>query len=559
MHFDDRLATVLRLPATSRAIARIQFRQLIDLLGRGYIEQSSSDMREAALARLDELAALIPAAERAALLREPMMRLAHAELVARLVTAESDVAIAAIGAADLSDADWLELIPALPVRARGILRHRRGFAPEVEALLERLGIGDRGLPPMVTPPSATQVSERPQRPELVVLEGGAGENSRRRPREEPSTAGIGAIVRRIEAFRTARTGENGEADATPVANGSAAVSSRTLVLALDFTTDDLGRVDWAEGPLAPGLVGRLLGETRDEPIRQAIRQRQPLREATLVLSGAPGIAGEWRLDALPRFGGTAGRFVGYAGRLRRLPPQAEPAAALSSTADSMREVLHELRTPANAIQVAAEIIQQQLYGPAPHEYRALAAAIAGDTAQILAGFEELDRLVRLEAGTLFTSGGECDLGKLVCETVDRLNAWTTPRDSGFHLPDSEQQLTVGLDHEEAARLVWRLLAAIAGVSRAGEITDLALSTDQTFATLTIDVPPALAERFDQAAAGQPLDLVRSLSAGIFGVGFTLRLAAAEAAAAGGRLVREGARFSLILPGLTLAAAGHTQA
>ena len=58
-------------------------------------------------------------------------------------------------------------------------------------------------------------------------------------------------------------------------------------------------------------------------------------------------------------------------------------------------MLHELRTPVNAIQGFAEVIQQQLFGPTPHEYRALAAGIAGDAARILSAFEELDRLAGL--------------------------------------------------------------------------------------------------------------------------------------------------------------------
>ena len=33
MHFDDRLGTVLRLRADGKAVQRIQFRQLLDLLG----------------------------------------------------------------------------------------------------------------------------------------------------------------------------------------------------------------------------------------------------------------------------------------------------------------------------------------------------------------------------------------------------------------------------------------------------------------------------------------------------------------------------------------------
>jgi hypothetical protein len=560
MHFDDRLDTVLRLTASGPAMARIQFRQLVDLLGRATDQSGSADARSAAFARLNALATVTPPAERAAILRESGARLTNPELVAYLATDEPEVASAAITAADLSPAQWLALIPTLPVRARGILRHRQGYGPEVEALLERLGIGDRGLPP------AEVVAERPQRPELVVVEGGAATGSSRRARrEEPSTAGIGAIVRRIEAFRRTRTNpdeaEPGESARAPLE----AAGTLPLAAALDFTTDAEGCIDWADGSMAPALVGIVLASTRqadeEAPLGLAMRHRQPLRDVSLVLAGAPALAGHWRLDAVPRFTGPDRRFLGYAGRLRR-PYRQDFADGASDTnaADSMREVLHELRTPANAIQVAAEIIQQQLYGPAPHEYRALAAAIAGDTAQILAGFEELDRLVRLESGALGMSSGECDLGALVLETVARLRAWTHPRGSGFTVPDTKPQLTAALEREEAARLVWRLLAALAGVSATGECLDLSFASQGGRVILSIDMPATLAERLEEAVkADQRVELVRSLSAGIFGIGFTLRLATAEAAAAGGALLRDGTRLHLALPGLTPAAAGHTQA
>jgi hypothetical protein len=553
MHFDDRLATVMRLPASSQAMARIQYRQLLDLLGGD--EHAELSASEPALARIVELGALIPAPERAALLKEPAFRIASPALVARLATLEPEVASAAITAADLSEAQWIALIPSLPVQARGILRHRRGFGPKVEALLERLGIGDRGLPPVAN------TSRQSQRPELVVVEGGGGTIPRRRVREEPSAAGIGAIVRRIEAFRTARSDAEEAGDfGVGGASSSRSAKAQTAVLALDFTTDADGRLDWADGVLASSVIGFRLAGIIGEVHQAALRDRLPLRGLDVLIPGAPSLAGAWRLDALPSFVGPDGRFAGYAGRLRRLPVSAPSARAEpSTTADSMREVLHELRTPANAIQVAAEIIQQQLYGPAPHEYRALAAAIAGDTAQILAGFDELDRLVRLESGALRLAIGTCELGTLVFETVERLQAWTAARGSGFRMADRPPALMVGLDADEVARLLWRLLAAFAGMAQDGETIDLAFSRSASRITLFIETSPALGERLkDAMTAGRPFELARSLSAGMFGVGFTLRLAAAEAAAAGGMLTRVGERFALTLPGLTTAAAGHTQ-
>jgi two-component system OmpR family sensor kinase len=565
MHFDDRLATVLRLPASGEAMARIQFRQLVDLLGAGSDKLGSVPVVSEALARLQQLESVIPAADRARMLREPMTRLANPRIVAQLASAEPEVASAAIAAADLTESEWAELIPALPVRARGILRHRRDLSSRVEALLERLGITDRGLPP-----AAPSTEDRRGRPELVVFEGGgagpmpeAVQNRVSHPQDEREGAGIGAIVRRIEEFRKARATapEDTAREGSPA---SGVVRLPRSVNVLDFTTDDQARISWADTFLAPGLVGHRFagehGDTSAAGLNSAMRQRQPLRGALVNLDGAAGLSGHWRLDALPRFD-AGGRFLGYAGRLRRTPVAARAEdESTGSAGDSMRQVLHELRTPANAIQIAAEIIQQQLYGPAPHEYRALAAAIAGDTAQILAGFDELDRLVKIESGALKPAPGACDLSELVVETVGRLRAWTDPRDSGFAMPEPLQRLHVGIDCEDALLLVWRLLAAVASATAPGEKLTLGMTENEKNAVLTIELPETLAARLEEARnSGQAIEAARSLSAGMFGLGFTLRLAGAEAAAAGGALERVGAQFRLSLPGLTPAAASHTQA
>lgn len=554
MHFDDRLATVLQMPVQGSAMARIQFRQLLDILARDEQRAEHGDALDAAFARLDELAREIPASERAAVLREPMMRIANPELIEHLAADDPEVAIAAIGAADLSDADWLDLIPELPVQARGILRHRSDFSPAVLTLLDRLGISDRGLPGAT---SAT-APERTGRPELVVLQGGGGTLARAPMSDDSGGAGIGAIVRRIEEFRKARAGADtaGDSELLPLEG-----LVRATMRAVDFSTNAAGRIDWAEGALGSSLVGTLLSGlgTHAPDLGQVIRTRQPLRNRVVALPGSPDLAGEWRLDALPQFAPVDGRFLGYAGRLRRSATSSAPALA-AAEGDSMRQVLHELRTPANAIQIAAEIIQQQLYGPAPHEYRALAASIAGDTAQILAGFDELDRLVKLENGSQVPAAGLCDLSVIVDETVVRLQAWTAPHGSGFDLPESAPSLNVGIDEEEISRLVWRLLAGLVGLTAPGEALGIGLAHDGDNAVLTIHMPEPMADRLDAAMnGGQPVDAARALSSGMFGIGFTLRLAAAEAAAAGGKLRRVAGTLRLTLPGLTPTAYRHTHA
>jgi two-component system, OmpR family, sensor kinase len=101
MLFDDRLATVLRNPASSEAIARAQFRQLLDLLGT-LPNEARSDTVDAAYMRLVELAAAIPASERAAILEEPVLRLRSPRLVSQLALAEPAVARAATARAELA-------------------------------------------------------------------------------------------------------------------------------------------------------------------------------------------------------------------------------------------------------------------------------------------------------------------------------------------------------------------------------------------------------------------------------------------------------------------------
>src|SRR5690606_16652060 len=121
----------------------------------------------------------------------------------------------------------LDLIPALPLRARGIARHRRGLGPRVEGLLARLGVADRGLPPAAVPTEA----------------------------EQPRIDEIGAIVRRIEAFRrTRQLAEHeigGEAPLLPLGDIGA---PRRPLDAFDFATDAEGRIVWAEAPMAPAVV-----------------------------------------------------------------------------------------------------------------------------------------------------------------------------------------------------------------------------------------------------------------------------------------------------------------
>jgi hypothetical protein len=532
MHIDDRLATVLRARVGGVVAARTQFRQLVDLLGTLPSDARGTQV-DAAWVRLAEVSSAIPAAERAAALHEPGLRLRSPRLVAELARTEPAVASAAIRAARLAEAEWLDLVPALPIPVRSLVRQRRDLGPRVEALMGRLGIAPRAL----------QASANAQK---------IAANDVQAP-STPAPEGIGAIVQRIEEFRKRRA-EGGHMPASAQPAEAAASVPATPLATFAFACDESGRIGWADPSAAPAVTGlRIAARDPASPaqssaaVGEAFRRRQPIRAGRVDLCGAPAIAGQWQIDATPLFD-EFGRFNGYQGRCRR-PAAAGSASATQrpdSESDKLRQLLHELRTPVNAIQGFAEVIQQQLFGPTPHEYRAHAAAIAGDAARMLAGFDELERLAKLDAHAMQLEPGQCDLAAIISALSQQLDAHMSQRGGGIDLMMDPGVMPVALEATEVERLVWRLLATLASAAAPSERLKLRLRRKRGLLRLTIALPATLSlqdDLFHAAATTKP----SPLSAGMFGAGFALRLAATEARAAGGGLERRDAKLRLELP------------
>lgn len=557
MHFDDRLDTVLRQPAAGRTMQRIQFRQLLDLLGTAPASAAGEGI-DAAHARLAELSQAIPPTERAAMLREPGPRLRNPQLLALFMAGDPGVAAAAVTKAELSEDQWLDLIPALPVRLRALVRQRRGLGDEAIALLDRLGVPGRALPP----------AAEAAKPDQPAPSSAPDETPESEPIEE-----IGAIVRRIEAYRKTRLLHETQGGQQTGAGGVALAVVPAEVF--DFATDAQGHIVWADRTCAPAAIGlRLAARDAESPLQpapaliEAFRDRQPIRNMAATIDGGPLLAGHWRVEAMPRFERAGGRFAGYIGRMRRSARVPEAVVAPRSSqdeADRLRQMLHELRTPVNAIQGFAEVLLYQLYGPTPHEYRALAASIAGDGARILAGFDELERLVKLECDALRLEGGESDLAALVTAALAQLTTATATRGSGFLAEIETDEMPVALARVDAERLVWRLLATLANGAVPGEMLKLRLRERAGEVRLTVRLPASLAHLDDEAlfqtggSSQQQAQPQQVLSAGMFGTGFALRLAATEARAASGSLDRRGDKLRLVLPGLTAEAESHSQA
>ena len=562
MHFDDRLATVLHHRAAGERAARVQFRQLLDLLGET-ADDADPGLTRAAFRRLDALALLIPVAQRERIAGECSARIRNPHLLAWLAGSEPGVALAALSRASLETAQWTALIPELPIRARGLLRHRRNLPAPALALLERLGVHDRGLPQPGSEPWA-ESDPAPARAdsEPVALDLG------RFPAEdyvlgaEPGpdsgaivhdASNLGALVKRIEDFQRARErrSQTAAADAPRLPLGGEAVEdeARPALTSFLFTTDDSGRIDWAEPSAAALVVGTLLaapGAGAADSFARGFSLRRPVAGATVELGGAEPAAGQWVVEGAPRFVGQGGRFRGYVGRFRR--PAAAPADTRAIRAsDRVRQLLHELRTPVTAIQGFAEVIQQQTVGPVPHEYRALAAGIAGDAARMLAGFAELERLALLEAGTQELVEGTTDFVSIARRQVAQLQTVLSPRVSRLDANWELSEARVPLAPETAETLAWRFLGTLASATAAGEKLALELTAEDDRMRLVAQLPAALAHCEDVFAAEvRPTGGV--LGTGLLGAGFALRLARAEARAVGGDLERAGpGRMILTLP------------
>ncbi|MEM6856599.1 MAG: histidine kinase dimerization/phospho-acceptor domain-containing protein [Pseudomonadota bacterium] len=572
MFFDDRLSTVLRQEGTSEAAKRTQFRQLLDILGNRKFGPAGGRDRSliaAAWLRMDALGRSIPAAERAAMIREPSWRFRSADLAAHLADFEPEVASAALNRAQLSAEDWPALIARLPLPARRYLRLREDLPLDAQALLDRLGVQGLGLPsPSAGGGEAAKSDEPGDAFELdidaIIEEATSAPIDPVNQPEPPDPietgrSEISALVERIALFK--RNREASDTDALidsersprlPLGEGEMLVHKRST--GFGFCADAAGRIEWAEAEVAPMVIGtrlvapQVLGETGGlGPLERAYLQRQPLIQRRAHLAGAPAIDGEWSVDAEPRFT-EEGHFTGYVGRFRR-PDGDDPNGAdgPSREADRIRQLLHELRTPVTAVQGYAEVIQQQLFGPAPHEYRALAATIAVDAARILAGFEELDRLSRMEMGAAAIEAGESDLAALVDRTATQLSQVLAPRMAGISVEiGADAPVCVSIAGDEAELLIWRIMATLGAGCSAGETLSALLFKEAGRARLICDLPRELLASEDIFSAEvKPSET--AINAGVFGAGFALRLARAEARAAGGDLAQDKERVTLTLP------------
>jgi signal transduction histidine kinase len=212
----------------------------------------------------------------------------------------------------------------------------------------------------------------------------------------------------------------------------------------------------------------------------------------------------------------------------------------------MRQMVHELRSPLNAINGFAELIEGQFFGPVAHHYRALARSIVGDAAQLAGTFDDFDVAARLDMGIVTPGEGESDIVPSVHAALSQLSSYLAARNSTVVI-DGMEELTVAMPESDARRLVTRFISSIA--HHLGEQAQLVgrvvQNNGQGFASVILDVPST--DELDAIAQRALVDAGTDEHQGVIGIEFTLRLIDRLAAMYGGSLQRNEGQFILNLP------------
>ena len=548
MRFDDSLDTVLGADMATSFGAQSAWRQLTDLIGR---RRAAPDAR--VIERLRAIRRRVPMPTRAASARNLAFANPPAELVRLFAEDEPSVAAPVIAVARLTGEEWRAMLPDLPPTSRSLLRHRRDLPAETVRALDSFGSSDFALPQpdgasWREPEPATSAVEA-----FVSDRAAAGDNPRHG--ESPAIAPandagpapaprgpfqIADLVARIDAYQR----DHGELGRPP-----RAIDSDEPIDHFCFETDATGTIRWVDGAPREPLIGVLLGTGSaqvDGVVSGAFRRRASFVDARLVIAGASPAAGQWQVSATPAFDPATGRFTGYRGVARRprADQRAEPMARNAPSPEALRALVHELRTPTNAISGFAEMIEAQVLGPAPDVYRERAGAIRHDTHDLIAAIDDIDTAARIEQDALVLRPGVVEVAPLLARAARDLEPLMLLRQSVVDIDSGPPGLAIAGDEVAVARLISRLMALAVGASGIGERVAVRAWSKDGQARIAVDRPSAFAAWPGEAL----LSLEGEDQEGtLLGTAFGLRLARNLAGELGGSLKIGEQRLTLRLP------------
>jgi len=516
MRFDDRLRTVMTQPVADAHDRTVRWRQLVDLLSRPHDEIDPA-LLDAALTMVRTGMKSVARAIRAATARSISGRASEPRLIAIFAEDRLDVAAPLLAAAPLDETGWVMVLSSASKEVSDFIRTIRGdVAPTPE-------------PSREVPPPASEL-----------------------PSEEPVPS-IGDMVARIERLKSKREIQPAaDEDAGQAALPPARTEAVTGQGLFRWECDASGQIGWVEGAPRGALIGRSLPGEEGAPreLVRAFTDRLPF-EGTPISLPAPALEGEWRLSGIPAFSPVDGRFLGYRGIARRdgerdeaLPLPTRPVAA--GDAEALRETIHEIKTPLNAIIGFAEIIDGQYLGPAHRSYRLRAAEIVTQARMLLAAIEDLDFAARLQ--TRGPGEGEAAaLADLIPPLAEDWASQAETRGVQLRVAPLNGQARLKLDGDLATRLLKRFVAAVVEAAAAGEL--IRVDAGESRGRLSISATrPASTAHLSEAQMFDPSFSTSGEAEGSrLGLGFALRLVRGLARLAGGDLRLSQSDLTLILP------------
>ena len=508
MRFDDRLLTVLNQPAGDRRDAAVRWRQLVDLVARAG-PSSASAVVDRALETIRAEAPNIDEDLRAAAARAVAARPLPIGLLEYFVSDGLTVSAPILAAATLEPVQWQSLL--------------RIADEETKRFVEALH-PDVPIPPAATPEPFVEAPVAP-----IAT-----------PTPTPS---LHDVVARIERRRRARLAQR---SGTPTPVPSEAPSL------FRWECSPSGDIAWVEGAPRGALIGRSIARVQededriDEEVVRAFSMRAPFRDAEMTVSGEGLVAGEWKISGLPAFDPTDGRFAGYRGvALRETAPAEAPDhhPEVLADPDSLRELVHEIKTPLTAIIGFAEIIQGQYLGPADYRYRKRAGDIVAQARLLLSAIDDLDFAAKVHSLAVGSGERRVDLARLLDRAGESVREAAAARAVEVDVPRSIGPVVAAVEPEIAERLLIRFGSAVVDRADAGERLRMSLEQNSDQCRLSISRPSALQNIPDT----QLFDAVAEGAEQGFLAGFSLRLVRGLARIAGGDLVTSRPAITLVFP------------
>jgi signal transduction histidine kinase len=506
VRFDDRLLTVLNQPAGDRHDIAVRWRQLVDLVARAGSNADSPAVAQA----LESIRADAPRVDE-------NLRAAAARAVAALPLplglleyfASDGLAVAApvLAAATLQPAEWQSVLRAGDEETRGFIE---ALHPEIRAEAE---------------PTTDLTDELVESP---VAE----------PEPSPATPSLHDVVRRIERRRRSRA---------MMRRGGLAPAAPPVSALFRGECGPGGDIAWVDGAPRGALIGRSIaraqngdGDRVDPHVVRAFTVRAPFRDAALTVAGDGLVAGEWKISGVPAFDPADGRFRGYRGVALREQEDAqavEEAVVALADPDSLRELVHEIKTPLNAIIGFAEIIEGQYLGPADRRYRERAQEIVRQARLLVTAIDDLDF-----AAKVHSPGGAAhrrvNLSELVELMAPALRELGTSRRVELDGPRATRDATAATEPELADRLIFRMCSALLEQAESGERLRLTVERAGERWRVSMSRPARLAGMAEEELLGRGAEFDES---------FSLRLVSGLARIAGAELVAPPGTLALLFP------------